>query len=83
MYTLKSFMAFTKARTCFSMILYFSVASLKILLKKAMGCSRPSSFFCNKTAAMVYSEANEKIMKSLLKLGIMRTYVLVSASLTA
>jgi hypothetical protein len=32
---------------------YLSFASLDSLLKKAMGCSNPSSFFCNKMATMV------------------------------
>ena len=38
-----------------------------------MGCSSFCSFFCNKTPAMVCSEENEKIMKSLSKLGLTST----------
>jgi len=34
-------------------------------LKKAMGCSHPSSFLYNKTAATVSKEAKEKIRNSL------------------
>ena len=83
MYTLKSLIALTKANSCFSMILYLSVASLKDLLKNAIGCSYPWSFLCNKTAAMVCSEAKEKIIKYLLKSGLIRTGVLVKASLIA
>jgi hypothetical protein len=49
----------------FSMISYLISASLNALLKKEMGCSRPSSFFCNKTGATVSKEEKEKIRKSL------------------
>jgi len=64
-------------------MLYLSVASLKYLLKNAIGCSYSWSFFCNKIAAIVCSKAKEKIIKSFWKLGLIRTEVLVRASLMA
>jgi hypothetical protein len=47
------------------MISYLISASLNALLKKEIGCSHPSSFFCNKTVATVSKEEKEKIRKSL------------------
>ena len=61
MYTLKSFKALTKAKACFSIMLYFKGASLNALLKNAIGYSCPCGFFCRRTSAMVCSDANEKI----------------------
>ena len=40
-------------------------ASLNALLKKAMGFSRPSPFFFNKTVATVSKEEKEKTRNSL------------------
>ena len=74
-------MALTKAKACFSMMLYLKGASLCVILKNAMGCSKPWSFFCSRTTAMVCSEANEKIIKSFLKFGLIRTGVFVKACL--
>ena len=74
-------MALTKANAFFSMILYFKGASLSVLLKNAIGCSKPWSFFCSRTAAMVCSEANEKIIKSFLKSGLISIGVFVKACL--
>ena len=63
-------------------MLYFKGASLKALLKKEIGYSRPSGFFCNKTVATVWSEAKEKIRKSFEKLGLIRIGARVSACFT-
>lgn len=82
MYTLKSLIALTKANGYFSIMLYF-VASLKGLLKNAMGCSYPWSFICNKTTAIVCSEVKEKIIKSFWKSRLIRTGVLVRDCLMA
>jgi len=38
---------------------YFNSVAYNDLLKKAIGCSNPSSFFCNKHATIVWKEANE------------------------
>jgi len=54
-------MALTSEKACFSMIFYFSDASLSALLKKVIGFSHPWLYFCNKTAAIVWFEAKEKI----------------------
>lgn len=78
---MKSLIALTSAKACFSMILYFSYASLSTLLKKAISFSHPWSSFCNKIVTIVCSEANEKIMKSLSNWGIIRTGVLIKAIL--
>ena len=83
METLKYFNALIKAKACFSMILYFKGAFLSALLKKAMGCSCPIMFFCSNTVAIVCSDANEKMKKSLVKLGLIRTGVWVSACFTS
>ena len=83
MYTLKYFKALTKAKACFSMILYFRGASLNALLKNAIGCSCPFKFLCSRTAAIVCSDANEKIKKSFVKSGLVRTGVLVNACFTS
>ena len=64
-YTLKSLITFTKASDCFSIMLYFSVASLKDLLKDAIGCSYPSSFFYRRTLATVWGDAKENIINGL------------------
>ena len=72
-------MALTKAKACFSIMLYFRGASLRVLLKKAIGFSNPWSFFYSKTATMVCSEANEKINKYFLKPRLIKTGVLVKA----
>jgi hypothetical protein len=53
--------------------MYLSLASRRLLLKKAMGCSKPSSFFWRRTAASVYSDANEKMRKSLRYSGLAST----------
>ena len=63
-------------------MLYCKGASLKALLKKAIGCSCPSGFFCNRTATIVCSEAKEKIRKSFEKSGLIRTGARVSACFT-
>jgi len=73
-------MDLTKAKACFSIMLYFKGASLRALLKKAMGCSYPWSFFYNKTPTIVCSKAKENKMKSLSNLGLISTGVLVKAS---
>lgn len=83
MYTLKSWIAFTKANPYFSIIFYSSVASIKDLLKNTIGCSYPWLFFCSKTIVMVCSKAKEKITKSLLKSGLIRTGAFVKPSLMA
>ena len=83
METLKSFKALTKAKACFSMILYFRGASLNALLKNAIGFSCPFKFFCNRTVATMCSDANEKMKKSFVKSGLMRTGVLVNACFTS
>lgn len=83
MYTLKSLIAFTKANTYFSIMLYLSVASLKDLLKNSMGYSYPWSFFCNKTAAIVCYKAKETNIKYFWKSGLIRIGVLVRAFLMA
>lgn len=81
-YTLKSLIAFITAKGYFSIILYLSATSLEALLKKETCCSNPSSFFCKRTAATICSEENEKIMKSLVKSGLIRTKDFVNAYLT-
>ena len=58
-------MALTSAKSRFFVIFYFNDASLSALIKKAIGFSHPSSCFYNKTTAIVCSDANGKIMKSL------------------
>ena len=63
-------------------MLYLSVVSLKALLKKAMGCSYPSSFLRKRIATIVCSEANYKIIKSLVKSGLIRTGAFINACLT-
>ena len=83
MYTLKSFKALTKAKACFSMILYFKGASLNALLKNAIGYSCPFEFFCNRTTATVCSNANEKMKKYFVKSGLIRTGFLVNACFTS
>ena len=47
-----------------------------------MGCSCPSRFFCNRTAATVCSEAKEKIRNSFEKSRLIRTGARVSACFT-
>jgi hypothetical protein len=64
-YTLKAFKALTNAYACFSNMSYFNLASQRDLLKKAMGCSCPSSFFWSSTTTIVSSKAKEKIKSSL------------------
>jgi hypothetical protein len=44
-----------------------------------MGCSHPSSFFCNKIAATVSKEEKEKIKKSLELLGLISTGASINA----
>ena len=44
-----------------------------------MGYSKPSVFFCNNTTPMLSSEAKEKVMKSLEKLGLTKTGASTSA----
>jgi hypothetical protein len=44
---------------------YFNSSSFNALLKKEMGCSKPLTFFCNKTAATISNEAKEKNKKIL------------------
>ena len=70
-------------KACFSIILYFRGASLNALIKNAMSCTCPSRFFCNKTKTTVCSDANEKMRKSLVKSGLMRTGAWVSACFTS
>ena len=64
------------------MMLYFRGASLSALLKNAMGCSYPFIFFCSKTTTTMCFDAKEKMKKSLVKLGLIRTGVRVSAWFT-
>jgi len=64
------------------MILYFKEASLKALLKKAIGCSCPSFFFCNRIIAIVCSSIKENIIKSLVKSRLIKTGDFVNACLT-
>ena len=60
-------------------MLYFNSESLRVLLKNAIGCSRPSIFFCNRTTASVSSDAKENVRISLVKaLKFFRIYVLHS-----
>jgi hypothetical protein len=61
---MNSFKAFTNANSCLSIKLYLSSASRRARLKKAMDCSYPSLFFCNRTVAIVSSEEKEKVRKS-------------------
>jgi len=55
------------------MILYFKEASLRDLLKKVIGFSCSSLFFCNSTTTIVCSDAKEEIIKSLVKSGLIKT----------
>ena len=82
MYTLKSFNALIKEKAYFSIMLYFRGASLSALLKNSMGCSCPFIFFYNKTVATMCSDAKEKMKKSLVKSGLIRTSVWVRACFT-
>jgi hypothetical protein len=59
-----TFNSLTKAYAYFSMLLYLSLTYLKVLIKKAMGCSLFSSFVYNNTIAMVLSKEKEKIRNS-------------------
>jgi len=63
------------------MIWYFKGASLKAQLKNAIGFSFPWSSFCKRTTAMVCSDANEKMKKSLSNCGLVRTGAWVKAAL--
>ena len=64
-------------------MLYFRGASLSSLLKKAMGCYCPIMFFCSNTASIVCSDGYEKMKKSLVKSGLNRNGVWVSACSTS
>ena len=55
------------------MISYFNSPSLNILLKNVIGYSSLWSFFCNKTATIVCSEAYENTKKYLSKSGLTST----------
>jgi len=63
-------------------MLNFNASSLKALLKKAMGCSNPLLFFYKRTIATMCLDANEKIIKSLVKYGLISTSAFVNACLT-
>jgi hypothetical protein len=64
-YILKSLRDLTKAYAYFSMISYLISASLNALLKKEIGFSNPSAFFCRKTMVNVSNEAKENIINYL------------------
>ena len=61
------FRAFTNAYASFSIVLYFSYESLKILIKNEIDCFNPSEFFCSRPIVIVSSDANEKTEKYLAK----------------
>lgn len=64
------------------MILYSKEASLKALLNNAIGCSYPSLFFYNSTTEIVCLDAKEKIIKSLVKSGLIKTGAFDNACFT-
>lgn len=63
------------------MMLYFMDASLKALLKKTIGCLHTSIFLSKRTVAIVCLDAKEKIIKSFVKLGLIKTGGLLKLTL--
>jgi len=64
-------------------LLYFRNASLKALLKKAIGFSNPSLFFCKIKTTIVCSNAKDKIIKSFVMSGLIERGVVVKANFTS
>jgi hypothetical protein len=60
-YVLKYLSALTITQSRFYKVSYFNSASLRLLLKKEIGCSNPSLFFCKSVATIICSHAKENI----------------------